>query len=333
MTASPGIRFHHVANGTSTTMTIEAAGIPGTLSIWADPLHDGPVPGGLTDDELLEVRNQHLCGSADGPAIDPGNDLRQWRAAIERVDAYDELVLWYEHDLFCQLNLIQLLPFIRDSEAASKAVSLVCIGSFPGRPQFKGLGELTPEELAPLLGQRQRVTDAQHSVAARAWRAFRHSSPEALEALLETDTSALPFLARALKRFLEEYPSARDGLSRTERRLLTLAAPGPLQLATAFPRLHETEDAYYITDTALMDLADTLSSTSPPLVTCDRAAAADRWPLAATVTVTDNGRAVLNGEQDRVATCGIDRWLGGVHLEGKSGVWRWDEERQRIART
>jgi hypothetical protein len=46
--------FLHVANGTSTTMTIEAARIPGAVSIWADPLHDGPVPGGLSDDELLE---------------------------------------------------------------------------------------------------------------------------------------------------------------------------------------------------------------------------------------------------------------------------------------
>ena len=43
---STATRFLHVANGTCTTKLIEAAGIPGALSIWADPLHDGPVPGG-----------------------------------------------------------------------------------------------------------------------------------------------------------------------------------------------------------------------------------------------------------------------------------------------
>src|SRR5438093_3470990 len=57
-------RFHHVANGTSTTRLIEAASIPGTLSIWADPLYEGPVPGGLTDAELLDVR-AHLAGATD----------------------------------------------------------------------------------------------------------------------------------------------------------------------------------------------------------------------------------------------------------------------------
>ena len=55
-------RFLHVANGTSTTRLIEAAGIPGTCSIWADPLHEGPVPGGLTDAELLDVRMRYLPG-------------------------------------------------------------------------------------------------------------------------------------------------------------------------------------------------------------------------------------------------------------------------------
>jgi hypothetical protein len=314
MTADSDIRFLHVANGTSTTMTIEAAGIPGMLSIWADPLHDGPVPGALTDDELLEVRNRHLGGTAGDASSDPNNDLRRWRAAIERVDAYDELVLWYEHDLFDQLNLIQLLTFIRDSAASAKVVSLVCIGSFPGRPSFKGLGELTTAELAPLLGRRQRVSDAQYARAARAWQAFRHSTPDALQALLKTDLTPMPFLRAALERFLQEYPWEH----------------GPLDLAAAFPRMDEGEDAYYVSDTSLVDLVETLSSPSSPLVMCEPAATADRGRMMGVIMLTDAGRAVLQGDVDRVATYGIDRWLGGVHLEGRSAIWRWDDERRQV---
>ena len=58
-------RFLHVANGSSTTRTIAEAGIPGLLSIWADPLHDGPVPGDLTDEALLEVRARFLGAPAE----------------------------------------------------------------------------------------------------------------------------------------------------------------------------------------------------------------------------------------------------------------------------
>ena len=139
-------RFLHVANGTCTTQIIESAGIPGTVSIWADPLYEGPVPGGLTDVELLDVRTRHLAGETDpatyvawgggDASLDPVNDLKQWRATIERHESYDELILWFEHDLFDQLNLIQLLTWIRERLAAAKVVSLVCIGSFPGHPGF-----------------------------------------------------------------------------------------------------------------------------------------------------------------------------------------------------
>jgi hypothetical protein len=199
-------RFLHVANGTSTTRTIEAAGIPGVTSIWADPLHDGPVPGGLDDDALAAVRAAYHAPSA--AAADPVNDFGRWRQVITHHDAYDELILWFEHDLFDQVNLIQLLPFIRAHVPASKTVSLICIGSFPGRPNFHGLGELQPSELASLLPTRQPVTAAQYELAEQAWRAFREPSPEALDALLswskdpQQRSAALPFLARALRRFL-----------------------------------------------------------------------------------------------------------------------------------
>jgi hypothetical protein len=323
-------RFLHVANGSCTTRLIESAGIPGALSIWADPLHDGPVPGGLTDAELLDLRARHLAGPTDEAHVDPVNDLRQWRAAIERHESYDELILWFEHDLFDQLNLIQLLPWIRERLPAATVVSLVCIGSFPGHPRFKGLGELSAEELASLLHTRQGVSEAQYSLAKLAWQAFREPTPEALDTLRRTDTAALPYLAAALARFLQEYPWTRDGLSRTERRLLELAGAGTVDLAAAFPRMHDGEDAYYVTDSSLADLARSLSRTSLPLLTFTPGPMADRELLQGSVTLTDAGRAVLAGRRDRIAVCGIDRWFGGVHLQ--RDAWRWDDQRQRITR-
>ena len=132
----PHNRFLHVANGTSTTNTLEAAGVPGTCSIWADPLYEGPVPGGLTDDALIDVRTQYLAGAEP----DPVNDMREWRAAIARHESYDELVLWYEHDLFDQLNLLQLLTWIRHHLPETKPVTLICIGEIPGTAGLQGSG-------------------------------------------------------------------------------------------------------------------------------------------------------------------------------------------------
>src|SRR5262249_43486806 len=152
-------------------------------------------------------RRQYLAGPGDltwrawtGPdlTLDPVNDMREWRAAIKRHEMYDELLLWFEHDLFDQLNLIQLLTWIHTHLPRTKPVSLICIGEFPGRPDFKGLGELTPDELASLVETRQRVDDRQYELATRAWQAFRAPTPEALDTLRQGETTALPYLAAAL---------------------------------------------------------------------------------------------------------------------------------------
>jgi len=322
-------RYLHVANGTSVTMTLEAAGVPGLMSIWADPLYDGPVPGGLSDDELREVRGEHL---AAGAPLDPIVDMRRWRQVIADHASYDELVLWFEHDLFDQLNLLQLLTWIHAQVPREKPVHLICIGSFPGRPNFHGLGELSAVELTSLLETRRQVTDAEYILAERAWLVFREPTPEALDDLCRADTTALPFLAGALERFLQEYPWTSDGLSRTERRLLRLADGRPTAMNAVFPRMHEDEKAYYVTDLSLRDLVESLSRTSPPLIAFNPEVngGANFW--RGTVTTTDAGREVLAGRRDRVA-CGIDRWLGGVHLQSNVGtIWRWDDDRRRITR-
>jgi hypothetical protein len=207
-------------------------------------------------------------------------------------------------------------------------VSLICIGSFPGRATFKGLGELTTAELASLFDTRKPVSDAEYSLAERAWLNFREPAPEALDELRRSDVGALPFLATALERFLQEYPWTKDGLSRTERRLLQLAEHGPMVMNAVFPRMHEGETAYYITDLSLAALVETLSRTSPPLLAfASDGTGGNFWK--GSVTLTEGGREVLATSRDRVA-CGLDKWLGGVHLRSGDADWRWDETQRRI---
>jgi hypothetical protein len=122
------------------------------------------------------------------------------------------------------------------------------------------------------------------------------------------------------------------GLSRTERRLLQLADGEVIDLAVAFPRMHLGEDAYYVTDSSLASLAEELSRTAPPLLALVPGYSNDRPTLRGSVQLTEAGTAVLAGRQDRVATSGIDRWLGGVHLQGEANIWRWDDTRKKITR-
>jgi hypothetical protein len=143
----------------------------------------------------------------------------------------------------------------------------------------------------------------------------------------------LPYLAAAVTRFLQEYPWTGDGLSRTERRLLELANGDGIALSAAFRQMHHGESAYYVTDTSLAGLVEELSRTSPPLLMLARGSASNGEGLRGTVLLTDTGCAVLARQLDRVATCGINRWLGGVHLQSGGTVWRWDDTRHSVTKT
>ena len=255
----------HVANGHCTTRLIEAAGLPGRTQIWADALHDGPVPA-VPDEELVRVRARFIASGLEVTPEAVAADLQHWRAVVDDHDGYDELVLWFEHDLFDQLNLIQLLTRAGRDRVFPKPVSLISIDSYPGHPHFKGLGELTPADIASLFTARTPVTLEQFALAAAAWDAFRSQDRATLQAFLRRDTSALPFLAAALQRHLDEAPG-HDGLTRSERRLLAQLSQGPLDIHAAWSGMHDGERAYYITDTSFWSLVQGLAERSPALIT------------------------------------------------------------------
>lgn len=255
----------HVANGHCTTELIERAGLPGKTSVWADALHDGPVPD-VDDEHLIRVRAEFIAEGLDVTAAEVAADLANWRAVIDADDRYSELVLWFEHDLFDQLNLIQLLARIGRDRPVNKPVSLVSIDRYPGHPNFMGLGQLQPSEIAALYRQRQLVTAEQFTVAALAWDAFRSGSQARLRSLLQSDTSSLPFLAAALRRHLDEQPEVAGGLSRSERRLIEQLQRGPVEIRRAFAAMHEGETAYYITDFSFWAMVERLSERPPALI-------------------------------------------------------------------
>jgi hypothetical protein len=168
-----------------------------------------------------------------------------------------------------------------------------------------------------------------------AWRAVTAADPTALEALLVGDTAALPDLAGAFRRHLEQFPAAGDGLSRSERQLLEAVAAGDATPAAAFTSQGRREAAPFLGDAVAWSyLADLGAGPSPLLRRGDGAPIVPNDPgfPDQPLALTDGGRAVLAGRADRVTLTGLDRWLGGVRLLGPNPAWRWDAAAGRLSK-
>ncbi len=324
-------RLLHLLNGDATREKLERSEVPGTFSVWADVLHEGPVPADLSDERLREVRARFIAGAGWATYEQALEQHRRWDAGLESYTEHDEVVLWFEHDLFDQLLLIHHLDWFARRELGRTRLSLICIGAYPGIEPFYGLGQLSPDQLASLLDTRQRVSSRQLALGRAAWRAFTAPDPAGLERLLDGDTSALPFLEGALRRFLEEYPSVRNGLSRTERQILQLLANGPQSPMALFQAMYPLEERVFMGDWTFWHRVRQLAAGEQPLVELAVGEMEHRLPEGE-VRISEAGREVLAGREDAVRLRGIERWLGGVQLQGPEVSWRWDEAVGRLRR-
>lgn len=325
----PAARRLHVLNGDCAADQLRLAGVPGEITLSADVLHEGPAPAGLLPERWRKVRARYLaeCGYDDYDRCLAR--LTEWDHALESYRSFDEVVIWLEHDLFDQLQLLRLLDWFGARENPGRTrLSLICIDSFPGVEPFHGLGQLSPEQMASLLDRREPVTEKQIFLARHAWRAFCSPEPIGLEVALRRDTSALPFLADALLRHLEEFPWTRDGLSRTERQALLGIDSGFDTFESLFRAVQALEPRPFLGDSSFLRCLKVLASSPMPLIRLEPGPGGILRNLR--LSLTGSGREVLEGREDWVHLHGIDRWLGGVHLHGREAPWRWDGERSRL---
>lgn len=321
----------HITNGDSAVDVIRRGGLPGEVLPWRDVLHEGPVPAGLSLDELRPIRASFIAGAGWGELDDVLAGFAARDRALEESLAFREVVLWFEHDLYDQLQLLQLLDWFAARDVGATRLGLVCGAEY--------LGTSTPERLAERLPERQEISPAQLALGRTAWTAFRSPDPRPLAELLRQDTSALPFLGGALRRHLQQFPAVGNGLSRSEAQALQAIARGVTRLGDVYVASHhEREEAIFLGDLVFAWYVAELSQGREPLVL-----RADGRALAmpgetggarafwnSHVALTEVGRAILNERADRVEINGIDRWLGGVHLQGHAARWRWHHAAQGL---
>ena len=308
---------------------MRAAGIAGEILPWRDVLHDGPVPSGLAPAELAAVRAVFIAESGWDYFAHVLRSFRDRDQTLEQLAAYGEVVLWFEHDLYDQLQLIQALDRIASSAGRPARLSMTVEADF--------LSMMAPDRLRGLYDARRPVTDAELGAASRAWAAFREPDPTALAGLTAADLAALPFLHSAIGRMLEEYPAPGSGLSRTDEQILSAVAAGAASPGLAFSACQAREAAAFMGDASFWRHVHSLLTGPLPLLRWTEGAPPafppvtfdDRRFLDHGLEVTANGCACLAGRLDHAAVNGCRRWLGGVR-QWPGRVWRYDRVAQRL---
>lgn len=313
----------HILNGDAPRPALEQSSVPGLFSAWPDVLHEGRTPL-ATGEAWIRARSEQLASLVPEPA---DTVLEQYRAAdavLESWREYDEVVFWFEHDLFDQLLLIRHLWWLT-TNAAERArgrtrFSLVCGDEY--------IGLMKPEEFGPRFAARQPIAASQIGIGAAVWEAYCSGDPTRLvpfaqpaHPLYPDYAAALPYLPAAVRRLLEEFPAASNGLARSERQILEVLAEGPRSPEQTFVAASRLEEAIYMGDLSFWNVVTALSAGPHPLLTRDVQERAGRLPDG-TLQITGTGRAVLANRADHAALNRVSRWIGGTLL-APDRLWRW----------
>ncbi|MBA1200217.1 DUF1835 domain-containing protein [Pseudomonas capeferrum] len=318
---------HHWRCGNDIQHSLRLAGFKGQFHMLSDPLCMGPVPA-VSEDDYCALRSRFISQAF-------GMDLRHARqrldgeyASLALLERQAPGVLWCEADAYDQLFLIRVLASLAE---VPDDLSLIESDGVPGVQRFIGIGQLAPEVLAWLWPQRRKVDTAMLSLAREAWAAYRAPSPLAWAALAQGRHTALPLLAPALLRQLQELPGLADGLSLTERLALqSLQDLGPQTFGRLFAELMAVREPLpFLGDMMFHALLRPLIDSPRPLIV--ETEQEQQWTRR-TLSLTALGHQVLAGQAYGLDLIGCERWVGGVQLRPGQGHWALDAGLQPIWR-
>ena len=327
----------HVLNGDSTRAVFERAGLAGDVLVWRDILVEGPVTIEGDAVPALEARLPFLAERLGIDREEYARGAREQAAGLDTAKGHDEVVLWFEQDLFCAVNLWRLLDWFARHPVSR--LSLV----YPSVDDARGLGSLPPERLGAGFAQRVTVSEAMLELGQRAWTAYAGPDPRDLAPLVDRDDDALPFVRSAFRCHLGRFPSAANGLNEVETATLAVVRRGPRDFSELFrevsvhPRVrrHGMGDVQFAAAvrglTPLVRLEERHGSAGA--IRVDKGGLGGPFEAPHVIDITQLGRDVAAGDTDWLGVKPIDTWLGGVRLAEGRPLWRWDGSFGRLVRS
>jgi hypothetical protein len=294
----------NIHNGDAVAGQARREGLPGEHIAFREALACGP---GTRD---LETRAQFIAGSHGDNLLRVRNDMIEMNRTLDDAMDADEIVLWFEHDLFCLANLLSLL----ERFASCPRLTLVW------HPE-----PLSQVELYPLFDSRAAVTPRMLALARDAWAAYLSDDPRALNGFVRDENRDFPFLRDGLTLHASRFPSTRNGLGSVEQRILDLITNGSRDFMTLFYDFDAAPPRFGLGDMEIIRVLRVLANLPVPLITMTE----ENTPQKSLLALTPAAENVLRGEVDYVSVNDPDYWLGGVHLT-RDNVWRWDESRREI---
>lgn len=218
-----GASILHITNGDITTNYLKKLKFSGEFITWREMLSEGKTTSDIGSETFWKTRYDFLKSSyniSKKKFID--YTLKEYRNLCNQKEQ-DEIVLWFEHDLFCQINMLAVISWLKRYRQGHK-ISLVCSGEIKGSNKMFGLSQLNATQIKQHYKNRVSLNQNDIEYADYIWQLYCSDSPLRLETVYKFNPmSPFKYLATAIEAHLQRFPSIKNGLNIIENTIIKTA--------------------------------------------------------------------------------------------------------------
>lgn len=202
------------------TQCIKELGLPGETIVWREMLCEGPTTYELGTEKFLDLRTKFLQQTYQ---ISPRDYQKQFVEELNKltvINGYDEIVLWFEFDLFSHINMLAVISHLRENKK-TEPFTLVCSRKLKGDKEFQPLSQLPAKNLLNHYEQRIDLTEDDLIIASLIWQLYNGDNPEKLKKQVKKKSN-FEYLSSCIRAHIERFPNSRTGINSLEKNILKL---------------------------------------------------------------------------------------------------------------
>ncbi|MBC5991298.1 DUF1835 domain-containing protein [Pontibacter cellulosilyticus] len=294
----------HILNGDASLGAFETADFPGQVVIWREVLSEGPVIGMLPEQEFWKRRQQYIIENCHGTAPEYKLKVLDVLEKLNVANVFFEVILWFDTDLMCQVNLLYLLQKLSKIKPAVVSVCTPVDG--------KAVGYLSPEEMHHVFENRQVQSEAQLQQAQQLWKLYAGPDPLQLQVYLQQNRLLEPHLEKALELHIQRFPDCKTGLGLPETEILRIVKGGATTEQELIEKFWHQQPGYGFGDLQVKQVLNRLQS--------ELIQAEEPYKL------TTLGEEVLDGKR---VFSPAPVWLGGAFVTPEQG-WCYSQDKKQL---
>ena len=229
---------YHVLNGDALEDKFPVHSIDGDLIVWREAFMDGPVTE-LPDKLFWETRAKFIASEFDVTVEEYREKFVSQFEIINQIRTEDKVFLWFEDDLFCQVNMWFAINLL----SRFGLTNLYRVFPLVDQTHWSGFGNSDQVELANCFKNAELLEPTEVVNIRKLWSAYVQQNEVQLIELSNRGIHGIRFLPEVIQAHLDRMPN-EDSAGRPQKVLSEIIRSGAKNFEEIFMQFYNREGIY-----------------------------------------------------------------------------------------